>query len=37
MEVQLEIGGLPVVVSDTAGIRESTNDPIELEGIRRAR
>lgn len=37
MEVQLEIGGLPVLVSDTAGIRDSTDDPIEQEGIRRAR
>lgn len=37
VEVQLELAGLPVLVSDTAGIRETTADPVEQEGIRRAR
>jgi tRNA modification GTPase len=36
IEVHLDLGGLPVTVLDTAGIRE-TDDPIELEGVRRAR
>ena len=36
IEVHLDLGGLPVTLLDTAGIRE-TNDPIELEGVRRAR
>ena len=33
---QLTLDGLPVTVVDTAGLRE-TNDPIEREGVRRAR
>lgn len=36
IEVRLDLGGLPVIVSDTAGIREAPGD-VELEGIRRAR
>ena len=36
IEVQLDLGGYPVTVIDTAGIRE-TDDPIEQEGVRRAR
>ncbi|KAI8370135.1 P-loop containing nucleoside triphosphate hydrolase protein [Choanephora cucurbitarum] len=36
VEVKLNLGGYPVIVCDTAGLRES-NDLIELEGIRRAR
>ena len=35
IEVRLDLGGYPVVVADTAGIRES-DDPIEREGVRRA-
>src|SRR3569833_1422389 len=35
-EVQLYLDGYPVTVIDTAGIRE-TDDPVELEGVRRAR
>lgn len=35
VEVHLSIGGVPVKISDTAGIRE-TEDKIEKEGIRRA-
>jgi tRNA modification GTPase len=36
IEVQLDLEGYPVTVIDTAGIRE-TDDPIEQEGVRRAR
>jgi tRNA modification GTPase len=35
LEVRLELGGLPVVVSDTAGIRAAAGK-VEEEGIRRA-
>jgi tRNA modification GTPase len=35
LEVHLDLGGYPVTVLDTAGIREVT-DPIEREGVRRA-
>lgn len=35
IEVALDLGGIPVTVVDTAGIRE-TVDPVEREGIRRA-
>ena len=36
IEVQLDLDGYPVTVIDTAGIRE-TSDPVEQEGVRRAR
>jgi len=36
IEVHLSLDGYPVTLLDTAGIRES-DDPVELEGIRRAR
>lgn len=36
IEVQLDLGGVPVTLLDTAGLRE-TADPIEAEGIARAR
>jgi tRNA modification GTPase len=36
LEVHLDLGGYPVTVLDTAGIRES-DDPLENEGIARAR
>ncbi|KRE06156.1 tRNA modification GTPase MnmE [Bosea sp. Root381] len=36
IEVRLDLVGLPVVLVDTAGLRDST-DPIEAEGVRRAR
>ena len=35
IEVKLDLEGLPIVVSDTAGIREATGK-VEQEGIRRA-
>jgi tRNA modification GTPase len=36
IETCLDIGGYPIILSDTAGIRESENDLIEREGIDRA-
>jgi tRNA modification GTPase len=36
IEVHLDLGGAPVMLLDTAGIRES-DDPVEQEGVRRAR
>jgi len=36
IEVHLDLGGYPVVVSDTAGLREADGE-IEREGVRRAR
>ena len=35
IEVHLDLGGYPVTLLDTAGIRESS-DPVEQEGVRRA-
>jgi tRNA modification GTPase len=35
IEVALDLNGVPVVLIDTAGIRE-TSDPVEQEGVRRA-
>ena len=36
LETCLDVGGFPVVVVDTAGLRKETDVPIEREGIRRA-
>jgi tRNA modification GTPase len=36
IEVHLDLGGFPVTLRDTAGIRP-TDDPVEQEGVRRAR
>src|SRR4051794_29565767 len=36
VEARLDLGGVPVTLADTAGLRESA-DEIEVEGVRRAR
>ncbi|KAM3939364.1 5-taurinomethyluridine-[tRNA] synthase subunit GTPB3, mitochondrial [Leptodactylus fuscus] len=36
IEATLNIGGYPIILSDTAGLRDS-EDPIEREGVRRAK
>ena len=36
IEIHLDLGGYPVTVLDTAGLRDSA-DPVEQEGVRRAR
>jgi tRNA modification GTPase len=36
LETRIVLGGVPVTIVDTAGLRE-TDDPIEAEGVRRAR
>lgn len=36
LSLTLDIGGLPVVLNDTAGIRSTTNDAIERIGVERA-
>ncbi len=36
LETRVILGGVPVTIADTAGLRE-TDDPIEAEGVRRAR
>jgi tRNA modification GTPase len=36
LEVRIVLGGVPVTLIDTAGLRE-TDDPVEAEGVRRAR
>lgn len=36
VEVYLNLGGYPVVIADTAGLRDS-DDPVETEGVRRAK
>ena len=37
IEVHLDLNGYPVNLIDTAGLRESSDDPIEQEGMRRTR
>ncbi|MGH6767622.1 MAG: tRNA uridine-5-carboxymethylaminomethyl(34) synthesis GTPase MnmE [Xanthobacteraceae bacterium] len=37
IEVHLDLGGYPVNLIDTAGIQERSDDPVEQEGMRRAR
>ena len=36
METRLDLQGYPVVLFDTAGLREETNDIVEEEGVKRA-
>ena len=36
IEVHLDLGGFPVILRDTAGLRDAS-DPVEQEGVRRAR
>mmetsp|Transcript_17368 Transcript_17368/g.31643 ORF Transcript_17368/g.31643 Transcript_17368/m.31643 type:complete len:631 (+) Transcript_17368:67-1959(+) len=36
VQVMLQLGGLPVLLSDTAGLRQGTDDPIERQGMLRA-
>jgi tRNA modification GTPase len=36
LEAELDLGGIPVRILDTAGLRESA-DPVEREGVRRSR
>lgn len=36
LETHLDIGGYPIILSDTAGLRSQTSDIIEQEGIKRA-
>eukprot|EP01125_Pyxidicula_operculata_P019288 TRINITY_DN6983_c0_g1_i1.p1 TRINITY_DN6983_c0_g1~~TRINITY_DN6983_c0_g1_i1.p1 ORF type:complete len:465 (+),score=50.18 TRINITY_DN6983_c0_g1_i1:60-1454(+) len=37
LEIRLDLGGYPIVVADTAGLNTEATDPVEQEGIRRAR
>lgn len=37
IETRLDLGGVPVLLSDTAGLAGLTADPIEADGMRRAR
>ena len=37
IEVHLDLDGYPVNLLDTAGMREASDDPVEREGMRRAR
>ncbi|MHC2017444.1 tRNA uridine-5-carboxymethylaminomethyl(34) synthesis GTPase MnmE [Methylobacterium sp. CM6247] len=36
IEIRCDLGGLPIIIVDTAGLRDTT-DPVEAEGIRRTR
>jgi len=37
IEVMMDIGGIPVILTDTAGLREAAEDEVEAVGISRAR
>ena len=37
VEGEFQIGGIPVRLIDTAGLRQATDDPVETEGLRRTR
>jgi len=36
IETHLDIGGYPIIIKDTAGLRKDASDEIEMEGIKRA-
>jgi len=36
LKVAINLGGFPVLISDTAGLAPTTQDIIEIEGIKRA-
>ncbi len=36
IETHLDIGGYPIIIKDTAGLRKDASDEVEQEGIRRA-
>ena len=36
IETRFDLSGYPVIISDTAGLREDSNDIVEKEGIKRA-
>lgn len=37
VQVRMDLGGVSCIISDTAGLREYSDDPIEIEGMTRAR
>ena len=37
IEVRMDLGGVPCIISDTAGLRSHSDDVIEIEGMKRAR
>ena len=36
VETRFDLKGYPVILSDTAGLRENTSDVVETEGVKRA-
>jgi len=36
IETRLDLGGVPILFADTAGLRDQSTDEIEIEGVRRA-
>ncbi|XP_040565814.1 tRNA modification GTPase GTPBP3, mitochondrial [Lepeophtheirus salmonis] len=37
LQFQIDLGGYPVIITDTAGLRSDSHDPIENQGIERAK
>lgn len=37
LETSIDVGGYPLVLMDTAGLRQDTGDQVELEGMKRAK